>query len=82
VVGAGGFTQLVVVGNMNRECGDTLVNTAPPTINVVRLTFYRDVPLRLTIPTSLASGTYDLVLDQFDLNGFTKVTPIRITVTE
>jgi len=78
---AGGLTQLVVIGNMNRECGDTLVSTTPPTISVVRVTFYRDVALRLTIPAALATGTYDLVLSPFDMNRFTQTTPIKITVT-
>jgi len=79
---AGGTTQLVVVGNINRECGDTLVSTSPPTIRVVRTTFYRPVEVQLSIPASLAAGTYELVLIPFDMNRFTQTTPIRITVTE
>ncbi|MFZ9805664.1 MAG: hypothetical protein ACO3ER_04885, partial [Ilumatobacteraceae bacterium] len=79
---AGGTTQLVVVGNINRECGDTLVSTSPPTIRVVRTTFYRPVEVQLSIPASLAAGTYELVLNPFDMNRFTQTTPIRITVTE
>jgi hypothetical protein len=78
---AGGATQLVVVGNINRECGDTLVGTSPPTIRVVRTTFYQPVGLQLSIPASLAAGTYDLVLSPFDMNRFTQTTPIKITVT-
>jgi hypothetical protein len=79
---AGGPTQLVVVGNTNRECGDTLVSATPPTISVVRVTFYRDVALRLTIPATLAPGAYDLALNQFDMSPFTQSRPIKITVTE
>jgi hypothetical protein len=79
---AGGATQLVVIGNVNRECGDTLVNTSPPTIRVVRTTFYRPVELQLIIPPSLTAGTYDLVLNPFDMSRFTQLTPIKITITE
>lgn len=79
---AGGATQLVVIGNVNRECGVTLVNTSPPTIRVVRTTFYRPVELQLIIPPSLTAGTYDLVLNPFDMSRFTQLTPIKITITE
>lgn len=79
---AGGPTQLVVIGNINRECGDTLVNTTPPSVSVVRVTFYRDVALRLAIPAALAPGSYDLTLNQFDMSPFTQSRPIKITVTE
>ena len=81
-VRGGGITTLVVIGNVARECGETLVATNPPTISVVRLTLYREVEISLPIPTSLRPGTYDLVLDQFDFNSFRRTTPIRITVTE
>jgi len=81
-VTAGGFTQLVVVGNLARECGNTLTTTAPPTISVVRVTFYREVLLRLSVPATLATGTYELVLDQVDMNPYTKTTPLKITVTD
>jgi hypothetical protein len=81
-VAAGGFTQLVVVGNLARECGNTLTTTAPPTISVVRVTFYREVLLRLSVPATLATGAYELVLDQVDMNPFTKTTPLKITVTD
>jgi hypothetical protein len=79
---AGGATQLVVVGNINRECGDTLVSASPPTIRMVRTTFYRPVEVQLSIPTSLTAGTYELALNPFDMNRFTQTSPIRITVTE
>ncbi len=79
---AGGTTQLVVVGNINRECGDTLVSTSPPTIRVVRTTFYRVVELQLSILTSVTAGTYDLILNPFDMSQFTQITPIKIIVTE
>ena len=79
---AGGATQLIVVGNINRECGDTLVSASPPTIRVVRTTFYRPVEVQLSIPASLAAGTYELVLNPFDMNRFTQSRPIKITVTE
>lgn len=79
---AGDTTQLVVVGNINRECGDTLVSASPLTIRVVRTTFYRPVEVQLSIPASLAAGTYELVLNPFDMNRFTQTSPIRITVTE
>jgi hypothetical protein len=79
---AGGATQLVVVGNINRECGDTLVSASPPTIRVVRTTFFRPVEVQLSIPTSLTAGTYELALNPFDMNRFTQTSPIRITVTE
>jgi len=81
-VQGGGITTLVVVGNVARECGDSLVNVSPPTISVVRLTFYREVEISLPVPTSLRPGAYDMVLDQFDFNSFRRTTPIRITVTE
>jgi hypothetical protein len=79
---AGGATQLIVVGNINRECGDTLVSASPPTIRVVRTTFFRPVEVQLSIPTSLTAGTYELALNPFDMNRFTQTSPIRITVTE
>ena len=81
-VQGGGVTTLVVVGNVARECGESLVITNPPTISVVRLTLYREIPIALTIPASLRAGTYELVLDSFDLNGFRKTTPIQVTVTD
>ena len=80
-VSAGGFTTLVVVGNIARECGNYAVSANPLTIDVVRLTFYREVPITLRIPRSLKAGTYDLVLDALDPTGFTKSTPITLTVT-
>jgi len=79
---AGGTTQLIVVGNINRECGDTLVSASPLTIRVVRTTFYRPVEVQLSIPASLAADTYDLILNQFDMSPFTQSRPIKITVTE
>lgn len=81
-VSGGGFTQLVVIGNIATECGDVLINTNPSRINVVRTTFYREVPISLTIPASLRPGQYSLLLDRLDFNGFNKATPIEITVTE
>lgn len=81
-VSGGGFTQLVVVGNIATECGDVLINTNPSRINVVRTTFYREVPISLSIPASLRPGQYSLLLDRLDFNGFVKATPIEITVTE
>lgn len=80
-VSAGGTTTLVVVGNIARECGSNAVSANPLTIEVVRLTFYREVPITLRIPRSLKAGTYDLVLDALDFYGFTKATPITLTVT-
>lgn len=78
---AGGTTTLVVVGNIARECGNNAVSANPLTIEVVRLTFYREVPITLRIPRSLKAGTYDLVLDALDFSGFTKTTPITLTVS-
>ena len=80
-VSAGGFTTLIVVGNIARECGNYAVSASPLTIDVVRLTLYREVPITLRIPRSLKAGSYDLVLDTLDLTGFTKSTPITLTVT-
>jgi len=80
-VSAGGTTTLVVVGNIARECGSNAVSANPLTIEVVRLTFYREVPITLRIPRSLKAGTYELVLDALDFFGFTKATPITLTVT-
>lgn len=80
-ISAGGFTTLVVVGNIARECGNYAVIASPLTIDVVRLTLYREVPMTLQIPRSLKAGTYELMLDGLDLTGFTKTTPITLTVT-
>jgi hypothetical protein len=80
-VSAGGATTLVVVGNIARECGTNAVSVSPLTIEVVRLTFYREVPITLRIPRSLKAGTYDLMLDALDFIGFAKATPITVTVT-
>ncbi|MFM8015097.1 MAG: hypothetical protein ACKPCO_03340, partial [Actinomycetota bacterium] len=80
-VTAGGITTLVVVGNIARECGNNAVSANPLTVEVVRLTFYREVPTTLRIPRSLKAGTYDLVLDALDFSGFTKTTPITLTVS-
>jgi hypothetical protein len=49
---------------------------------VVRTTFYRPVEVQLSIPASLAAGTYELVLNPFDMSPFTQSRPIKITVTE
>lgn len=81
-ISTGGTTTLVVVGNVARECGNNAVSANPLTIEVVRLTFYREVPITLRIPRSLKAGTYDLVLDALDFYGFTKTTPITLTVSE
>jgi len=80
-VTAGGTTTLVVVGNVARECGNYAIGTTPLTIDVVRLTLYREVPITLRIPRSLKAGTYELVLDSLDFFGFTKTTPITLTVS-
>jgi hypothetical protein len=81
-VTGGGSVQLVVIGNIATECGDVLISTNPTRINVVRTTFYREVPISLRIPSSLRPGQYSLLLDRLDFNGFIKATPIDITVTE
>lgn len=81
-VTGGGSVQLVVIGNIATECGDVLISTNPTRINVVRTTFYREVPISLRIPSSLRPGQYSLLLDRLDFNGFIKATPIEITVTE
>jgi hypothetical protein len=81
-VTAGGSTQLIVIGNIATECGDSLIGTNPSRINVVRTTFYREVPITLEIPATLTPGRYQLVLDNLNLIMFTKTTPIDITVTE
>ncbi len=79
---AGGYTQLVVVGNKATECGDVLTSTDPARINVVRVTYFREVPLNLTIPSNLQPGKYQLVLDAFPFMAFSKATPLEITVVE
>lgn len=81
-VTAGGSTQLIVIGNIATECGDSLISTNPARINVVRTTFYREVPIALDVPATLSPGRYQLVLDNLNLVMFTKTTPIDITVTE
>lgn len=79
---AGGYTQLVVVGNKATECGDVLTSVDPTRINVVRVTYFREVPLNLTIPSNLQPGKYQLVLDAFPFMAFSKTTPLEITVVE
>ena len=81
-VRAGGYTQLVVVGNKATECGDVLISTDPARINVVRVTYFREVSLSLVIPASLQPGKYQLLLDAFPFMAFSKTTPLEITVVE
>lgn len=77
---AGGNTQLTVIGNKATECGDVLTNADPARINVVRITYFREVPLSLTIPSDLQAGKYQLVLDPFPFMAYLKTTPLEITV--
>jgi len=79
---AGGYTQLVVIGNKATECGDVLTSSDPARINVVRVTYFREVPLNLTVPANLQPGKYQLVLDAFPFMAFSKATPLEITVVE
>ena len=79
-VRAGTNTPLTVVGNIPRECGNSLVSSSPLRISVVRMTYYRDVVVQLPIPKSLAPGTYDLELLPIEDN-WQKSTPLQITVT-
>ena len=79
-VRAGTNTPLTVVGNLPRECGNSLVSSSPLRISVVRMTYYRDVVVQLPIPKSLAPGTYDLELLPIEDN-WQKSTPLQITVT-
>ena len=80
-VTGGGSTQLVIIGDVIQDCGTSLVKTNPPHIALERWALYQDIGIRLEIPTTLASGTYDLLLNQIG-NPWTKSTPIKITVTD
>ncbi|MFZ9076773.1 MAG: hypothetical protein ACO20Z_06600, partial [Ilumatobacteraceae bacterium] len=79
---AGGYTQLVVVGNRATECGDVLTNNDPARIDVVRTTFFREVPMTLEIPKNLRPGSYQLVFNAIPYTTLTKATPLEITVVE
>ena len=79
---AGGPTQLIVIGNRATECGDVLTSTNPAQINVVRITYYREVPLSLAIPSNLQAGKYQLVLDPLPFVAYLKTTPLEITVED
>lgn len=79
---AGSNMQLTVIGNRATECGDVLTSTNPAQINVVRITYFREVPLRLTIPSDLQAGKYQLVLDPFPFVTYLKTTPLEITVDD
>lgn len=80
-VTAGGPTDLVVIGYIIKECGDTAV-TDTPSISVVRNTVYKDVLMQLTIPATLPAGTYELTLTPPEGTKFTKATPITIKISE
>lgn len=79
---AGGPTQLIVIGNRATECGDVLTSTNPAQINVVRITYYREVPLSLAIPSNLQAGKYQLVLDPLPFVAYLKTTPLEITIED
>ena len=79
---AGGPTQLIVIGNKATECGDVLTSTNPVQINVVRITYFREVPLILAIPPNLQAGKYQLVLDPFPFATYLKTTPLEIAVED
>lgn len=79
---AGGPTQLIVIGNKATECGDVLTSTNPARINVVRITYFREVPLILAIPSNLQAGKYQLILDPFPFVTYLKTTPLEITVDD
>lgn len=79
---AGGNTQLTVIGNRATECGDVLTSTNPARINVVRITYFREVALSLAIPSNLQAGKYQLVLDPFPFMAYLKTTPLEITVSD
>jgi hypothetical protein len=79
---AGGPTQLIVIGNKATECGDVLTSTNPVQINVVRITYFREVPLILAIPPNLQAGKYQLVLDPFPFATYLKTTPLEIAVDD
>jgi hypothetical protein len=49
---------------------------------VVRVTYFREVPLNLAVPANLQPGKYQLVLDAFPFMAFSKATPLEITVVE
>ena len=80
-VTAGGPTDLVVIGYIIKECGDTAV-TDTPSISVVRNTVYKDVLMQLTIPATLRAGTYELTLNPPEGTKFMKATPIAIKISE
>lgn len=79
---AGGPTQLIVIGNRATECGDVLTSTNPAQINVVRITYFREVALSLAIPSNLQPGKYQLVLDPFPFVAYLKTTPLEIIVDD
>lgn len=78
-VTAGGATDLVVIGYIIKECGDTAV-TDTPSISVVRNTVYKDVVIQLTIPATLPVGTYELALAP-PAGTFSKTSPIVIKIS-
>ena len=80
-VSGGGPTQFVIIGNVIQDCGTSLVKTNPPHISVERWSMYQDIGIRLDIPSTLASATYDLYLTQIG-NPWTKSSSIKITVTD
>ena len=84
-VTAGGTTTLTIYGNVPTACGTSLLPPEAgrrPRISVTRISVYKDVPLTLTIPTTLAAGNYDLLLSTLGSGSWSSRTPIRITVTE
>jgi hypothetical protein len=80
-IGAGGPTQLYVVGNIARECGDSLTTSDPLRISVVRMTYYGDTEIELSIPRATAPGSYQLDLLPIDFT-WDIATPLTITVTD
>lgn len=84
-VTAGGITQLMLRGNVPTACGSTLLppsSSGRPRLGITRISVYQPVQLSLSIPTTLAAGTYDLLLSPIGGSSWSSRTPIRITVTE
>lgn len=85
-VTAGGMTTLTIYGNVPTACGTSLLPPEAgrrPRISVTRVSVYKDVPLTLLVPTTLAAGTYELLLSTLLSSGsWSTSNPIRITVTD
>lgn len=84
-VTAGGSTTLTIYGNVPTACGTSLLPSEAgrrPRISVTRISVYKDVPLTLTVPATLAAGNYDLLLSPLGSGSWSSRTPIRITVTD